>query len=114
MKRGEVWLVDFDPALGDEIRKTRPAVVLSSDMLGKLRLKVVVPITSWQDKFADNSWMVLLVSTAKNGLMNDSVADTLQVQSVAHERFQKRLGMVEPQILDEILEALAVLLEFPF
>ena len=114
MKRGEIWLVDFDPAKGQEMAKKRPALILSSDGVGKLRLKVVVPITSWQPQFADNPWMVLVSPTRQNGLSNDSAADTLQIQSVAHERFVKQYGTIEATVLSEILEAVAVVLEFPF
>jgi mRNA interferase MazF len=44
-KRGEIWLVNLDPTVGAEIQKTRPAIVISSDCIGKLFLKLVVPIT---------------------------------------------------------------------
>jgi mRNA interferase MazF len=44
-KRGEIWLVDFDPAMSAEIRKVRPAVVVSLDAIGRLPLRIVVPIT---------------------------------------------------------------------
>ena len=44
-KRGEIWLVNLNPTVGAEIHKTRPAIVISSDYIGKLPLKLVVPIT---------------------------------------------------------------------
>jgi mRNA interferase MazF len=43
--RGEVWLVNFDPAVGGEIRKLRPALIISLDTIGRLPLRLVVPIT---------------------------------------------------------------------
>lgn len=43
--RGEIWLVDFDPAVGAEIGKVRPAVVVSLDTVGPLPLRLIVPIT---------------------------------------------------------------------
>jgi len=47
MRRGEVWWVEFDPALGSEIRKTRPAVIISNDAANRhLSRVVVVPVTS--------------------------------------------------------------------
>jgi mRNA interferase MazF len=42
-KRGEIWLVSLDPTIGAEIRKTHPAIIISSDYIGKLPLKLVVP-----------------------------------------------------------------------
>ena len=47
-KRGEVWLVDFDPAIGAEIQKVRPAVIINVDSIGRLPLRMVVPVTDWK------------------------------------------------------------------
>ena len=44
-KVGEIWLVNLDPTVGAEIQKTRSAIVISFDYVGKLPLKLVVPIT---------------------------------------------------------------------
>ena len=46
--RGEIWLVDFDPAVGAEIRKLRPALVISVNTMRRLPLWTVVPITDWK------------------------------------------------------------------
>ena len=48
--RGEVWRIRFDPAEGDEIKKVRTAVVVSENAVGRLRLKIVVPITEWKPR----------------------------------------------------------------
>jgi mRNA interferase MazF len=53
-QRGEIWLVNFDPTIGTEIRKTRPAVVVSSDAVGRLPIKLVAPVTDWKEHFAPN------------------------------------------------------------
>ena len=58
--RGEVWLVNFDPTIGSEIRKTRPAVVISSDAVGRLPVKLVAPLTDWKNYYARNLWHVLV------------------------------------------------------
>ena len=42
MKRGEIWLLNLDPTIGAEIKKTRPAVIVNHDHLGKLPLKIIV------------------------------------------------------------------------
>ncbi|MFI5455521.1 MAG: type II toxin-antitoxin system PemK/MazF family toxin [Isosphaerales bacterium] len=57
-KRGEIWQVRFDPSIGAEIRKQRPAVVMNLDGIGKLPLRIVVPITDWQPAFASFSCQV--------------------------------------------------------
>jgi mRNA interferase MazF len=46
--------VDFDPTKGAEIQKRRPAVVISSDAVGKLPLKLVAPVTNWSSAFEAN------------------------------------------------------------
>ena len=85
--RGDVWLVEFDPVKGDEIRKSRPAIVISSDAFRPLKTKLVIPLTSWQEKFEISQWMVKIVADASNGLDHDSAADALQLRCVSYERF---------------------------
>jgi mRNA interferase MazF len=86
-RRAEVWNVRFDPAVGAEIQKVRPAVVLSVDSVGRLPLKIVVPITDWKPAFANFAWFVYLPATADNGLKKDSGADAFQVKSLSETRF---------------------------
>jgi mRNA interferase MazF len=71
MYRGEVWLYSADPSVGDEIGKTRPAVIVSSDEMGVLRLKIVVPITGWQDVSAplEGTSTTMIVSGSGIGWM---------------------------------------------
>lgn len=49
IKRGEIWLVNLDPTIGAEIRKTRPNVVVSSDAIGVLPIKLVAPLIKWKN-----------------------------------------------------------------
>lgn len=110
--RGEVWHVEFDPTKGDEIRKSRPAVVISSDAFTPLKTRLVVPLTTWQQKFESSQWMVKIPAEAGNGLHHDSAADALQLRCVSLERFASRLGTVPAPILDEITAAIAIVIEF--
>ena len=55
ISRGEVWVVNLDPTIGAEIRKTRPVVVVSSDAMDALPLKLVAPLTEWKDYLAQNT-----------------------------------------------------------
>ena len=100
--RGEVWQIRFDPAEGDEIKKVRTAVVISENAVGRLRLKIVVPITEWKPRFANYPWFVYLAPTPTNGLTNDSGADAFQVKSVSETRFLDRLGELTAGNLDDI------------
>jgi mRNA interferase MazF len=92
MRRGEIWLINLDPTVGAEIRKTRPAVFVSDNAVGILPLKVIVPITDWKDRYAIAPWMVRLEPDRTNGLSKPSAADAFQVRSVAQQRFTQRLG----------------------
>ena len=49
MRRGKIWLINLDPTVGAEIRRTRPAVVVNDDAVGILPLRVIVPVTEWKD-----------------------------------------------------------------
>jgi len=109
--RGEVWRIEFDPVKGDEIRKSRPAIVISSDAFKPLKTKLVVPLTSWQEKFANSQWMVKIVADSSNRLDHDSAADALQIRCVSYERFAIKLGAVPALVLDEITAAIAIVVE---
>jgi mRNA interferase MazF len=85
--RGEIWLVNFDPTIGAEIRKVRPAVVISSDSLGRLPLKLVAPLTEWKDHFASDLWHIRVEPDPMNGLQKTSTVDALQVRCVDVKRF---------------------------
>ena len=111
MTRGEIWLINLDPTIGAEIKKTRPAVIVSSDAVGVLPLKVIVPLTDWKERYAIARWMVLVEPSTQNGLDKRSAADTFQVRSLARERLVHRLGQMEDERMSEIAEALALVLE---
>jgi mRNA interferase MazF len=110
-KRGEIWFVDFNPTKGKEIQKIRPAVVISSDYIGKLPLKLVIPITEWQDVFKENIWHVQLIPSAENGLKKASAVDALQTRSVDVLRFKNKIGSIKDGQLLDILQALAAVVE---
>ncbi len=110
MHRGEVWLVNLDPVIGSELRKTRPAVILSRDEIGVLPVKVIVPITGWRDEFAKADWLVPLEKSSTNGLTKKSTADTVQVRSISEQRLVKKLGSLSSVDLEKIASALKLIL----
>lgn len=111
-RRGEIWLVNFDPTVGSEIRKRRPAVVVSSDAVGRLPVKLVAPVTDWKDYFAANAWHVRIVSDPLNGLSKVSAVDVLQMRGMDKQRFIRRMGTVTSSTMEEIVLAIAEVIEF--
>ncbi len=110
MRRGEIWLLNLDPTLGAEIKKTRPVVIVSHDSVGILPLRVIVPITHWQERYEVAPWLVKIEPSTINGLLRTSGADTFQIRSVAQQRFVKKLGELSNEEIDRIAKALAIVL----
>lgn len=110
MKQGDIWLVSLDATIGAEIRKTRPAIIVNDNSLGKLPLKIIVPVTDWKDRYSVAPWMVKLIADRQNDLIKDSSADCFQVRSVAEERCVKHLGLVNNDAMDKIRKAVALIL----
>ena len=111
--RGEIWLVDFDPAVGAEIRKIRPAVVISLDTVGRLPLRMVVPVTDWKPQYSTYPWFVELPATTQNGLAKASGADAFQTKSISVDRFVQSLGEITSAQLDELAAAVALCVGAP-
>lgn len=107
-RRGEIWWVNFDPRVGDEIRKTRPAVVINPDSLGVLQLRIVIPITSWTQKFEHAPWIVKLPANSRTGLDRAGGADTFQVKSLSVERFTQKKGVVSAEELETLTAGVAM------
>jgi mRNA interferase MazF len=105
-----VWLINLDPTVGAEIKKTRPAVIVNDNAIGILPLKVIVPITDWKDRYALAPWMVQLEPDAANGLEKLSAADAFQIRSVSQNRFVRRLGALPDSTMQALTKALAVVL----
>ena len=112
MRRGQIWLYNSDPTVGDEIGKTRPAVIVNSDEIGTLRLKIIVPITGWNDAFSGVVWMVRIEPSAENGLSKLSAADTFQVRSISQQRLIRQLGTLSDEVMQAITKALSIVLSF--
>ena len=111
-KRGEIWLVNLNPTRGQEIQKARPAVVISANFLNRISLRIAVPVTSWQAKFANRPFMVKIDADSQTGLTQDSAGNVLQVRSLSTERFIKRLGAITPEVLNELLAGLAICTDY--
>lgn len=106
-RRGEVWWVSLDPTQGSEIRKTRPCLVLSSDVLNRLRKTViVVPFST-----AAGTHPPVTVAVTCQGKAAVAVID--QVRAVAKQRLQRKIETASTTLLQRVLDALAQILEMP-
>ncbi len=112
IKRGDVWLVNLDPTVGTEIRKTRPVVVVSSDAVGLLPIRLVAPVTEWKDYFAHNVWHVKVLPDSMNGLTKTSSVDTLQLRGVDTSRFVQKSGNISPSDMKSIVTAIVAVIEY--
>ena len=101
-----------DPTVGAEIRKTRPAVVVSTDAVGILPIKLIAPITDWKQWYTQNIWHIRIDPDASNGLTKISAIDTLQLRGVDQQRFVRKLGRVSSTIMQEIAAAIAAVVEY--
>ena len=101
MNQGEIWLVDLEPTIGAEMNKTCPALIMNNNKLGKLPLKVIVPITGWKEHYSIAPWMIKIEPNQVNGLRKISSMDCFQIRSVSQERLVEKIGEITP---DEIIK----------
>jgi len=105
MKRGEVWWVNFDPSVGGEIRKKRPAIIVSNDAANKYLNRVqVVPVTSKAEHLYPGEAHVAVA-----GKIGKAMAD--QVATVSKLRLSKRIGVLSAADLKKVGEAIKVQLD---
>ena len=95
-KRGEIWWINFEPSVGEEVRKKRPAVIISNDVSNKyIKRYQVVPVSSSIEKLYPSESLIK-VSGKNSKVMAD------QLTTVSELRFLDKIGQVTPSELEEI------------
>ena len=107
LKRGEIYLVNFDPTIGAEIKKTRPALILQNDIANSYSpITIVAAITS---QFEEPLYLTeVLIKILEGGLAVDSVALLNQIRSIDKQRLIKRLGTVRAETMEQVDRAIQI------
>jgi len=107
-RRGEIFLVDFDPTRGNEIKKTRPALVIQNDVGNRhSAITIVAAITS---KLPPMPYPVEVIvqPTKTNGLVTPSAIHLGQIRSVDCQRLVKRLGVIDDATMRKVEDAILI------
>ena len=100
MRRGEIWWVDFDPSVGGEIRKVRPAIIISNNAANSALNRIqVVPLTSNTDRLYPSEARVSI-----DGTLSKAMAD--QLATVSKLRFKTKLAIISKDEMLEVEKAL--------
>lgn len=107
MKRGEVWWVEFDPAQGSEIRKRRPAVIVSNDSANRhLSRVVMVPLTRSTDRVYPGEALVTLADQPTKAMAD-------QIMAADKSRLQGRLAILSAPDMQAVEDAIKTQLALP-
>lgn len=106
-RRGEVYLVNFDPVIGAEIRKTRPALVLQNDIANRHSpVTIVAAITS---QFEEPLYPTeVLLHAGEGGAIKDSVILLNQIRTIDRRRIARRIGAVQTETMHRVDRAIQI------
>lgn len=107
-RRGDIYLVEFDPARGHEIQKTRPAVVIQNDVGNRHSAVTIVAAITSKLSPVPYPVEVTLSPTKTNGLAVRSAINLGQIRSVDRTRLLKRLGMLDASTMRRVDEAIKI------
>jgi mRNA interferase MazF len=99
---GSIWLVNFDPSIGTEIRKTRPAIIVSGTLFNQRRKVTVLPITSSSPDSRLLPVVVPINPDTINGLTTDSFIVCIDPMTFDKQRLVKRLGVLNTDLIRQV------------
>ena len=107
MRRGEVWWIEFDPAVGSEIRKTRPAVIVSNDAANRnLARVVVIPLTGNTGRQYPGEAIVTVGEQSSKAMAD-------QIMAADKSRLKSRIGLLSKADMLAVEDAIKVHLALP-
>ena len=111
MITGEIYWVNLEPTIGDEIKKKRPVIIVNSGHHKDLKLAIVVPITAWSPYWDENPFFVSLKPDSNNGLKKKSAVDCFQMRAISHNRFVEKIGNISNDEINLIKKSIALILD---
>jgi len=111
LKNGEIYWVNLDPTIGDEIKKKRPVIILNGGHKKHLKLAIVVPVTSWSLHWDENPFFVTLEPNSKNCLSKKSSVDCFQIRAISYNRFIEKIGDISNDEVNLIKKSIALILD---
>lgn len=109
IKRGDIWLVNLDPTIGHEIKKSRPTLIIQNNIGNKYSpITIIAPITSQKTNMIHPIEVLL---TKSYGLEKESKVLLNQIRAIDKKRLIKRLGKVDDETLEKINEAIKISLD---
>jgi mRNA interferase MazF len=109
MKRGEIWLANMNPVIGNETSGTRPVVIVSTDEYNDLpfNLVMVCPLTSKDKQYKTR----IALKSGQTGLTKDSWIKTEELKTISIKRLMHKIGDLTPDVLKEITEFIKIYLK---
>lgn len=105
--RGDVYLVNFDPTIGAEIRKTRPALIVQNDVGNRYSpVTIVAAISSWKGESLYPTEVSLEASDG--GLRESSLVLLNQIRTIDKQRLIKKIGILSAQAMEDVDKALQI------
>lgn len=105
--RGDVYLVNFDPTVGAEIQKTRPALILQNDIGNRYSpVTIVAAISSWEGESLYPTEVSL--GACEGGLKTASLALLNQIRTIDKQRLIKKMGVVHGETMERVDRALQI------
>ena len=108
LRRGEIYLCSFEPTVGHEIKKTRPALVVQNDVGNRYSLLTIVAAITSTVSPVPYPVEVVIDPTAANGLAVRSSIRLDQIRTVDRQRLVRRLGVVDSSTITQVDEALKI------
>lgn len=106
MKRGEIWWVNFDPSIGSEIKKTRPAIIISNDLSNNaLEVIQVIPLTSNIKKLFPNEAFIQTKEKSARALAH-------QITTISKKRINNKMGAISKEEMKALENAIKLQLGF--